>query len=158
MRGRWGRIAPSPGVGRARAAVSVRVGGVSKVREEGPMAVAAVSTVGRSVRDRVGAEEWQTRVDLAALYRLVAKHGMTDLTATHISARVPGSHDQFLLNPHGLLFSQVTASNLVKIHLDGHVIDGGYGVNAAGFNIHSAGPAARPDPAQTTRASLKERA
>src|SRR3546814_10544534 len=70
---------------------------------------------------------------------------MTDLTATHISARVPGTHDQFLLNPHGLLFSQVTASNLVKIDLDGNVIDGEYGVNAAGFTIHSAVHAARHD-------------
>ncbi len=109
------------------------------------MAMAALSIEFASVRDRVSAEEWQTRVDLAGLYRLVAKHGMTDLTATHISARVPGTRDQFLLNPHGLLFSQVTASNLVKIDLDGKVIDGEYGVNAAGFTIHSAVHAARHD-------------
>src|SRR3546814_16537959 len=125
------RIAPSPRVGMARAAMSVIVDGVSKVREEGPMAVAAVSTVGRSVRDRVGAEEWQARVDLAALYRLVAKHGMTDLTATHISARVPGTHHQFPLNPHGLLFSQNTASTPVKVDLAGTVLDCDYGVNNA---------------------------
>lgn len=97
------------------------------------------------VRDRVSPEEWQTRLDLAALYRLVAKHGMTDLTATHISARVPGTEDQFLLNPLGLLFSQVTASNLVKIDTDGNILDGEYPINAAGYTIHSAVHEARHD-------------
>src|SRR3546814_20922553 len=115
------RIAPSPRVGMARAAMSVIVDGVSKVREEGPMAVAAVSTVGRSVRDRVGAEEWQTRVDLAALYRLVANHGITELTATHISERVPGTHAQLLLTPPGLLGSQVTAPDHANTTQDGKI-------------------------------------
>ena len=64
----------------------------------------------RSIRDEVSPEEWQTRVDLAACYRLVALYGMDDLTATHISARVPGAAEHFLINPYGLLFSQVTAS------------------------------------------------
>jgi ribulose-5-phosphate 4-epimerase/fuculose-1-phosphate aldolase len=109
------------------------------------MAVAVLSTAGRAVRDRVSPEEWETRVDLAALYRLVAKHGLTDLTATHISARIPGTEDQFLLNPLGLLFSQVTASNLVKVDIEGNILDGEYPINAAGYTIHSAVHAARHD-------------
>lgn len=100
----------------------------------------------RSIQDGVSPEEWQVRVDLAALYRLVAKHGLTDLTATHISARLPGPEHHFLLNPHGLLFDQVTASNLVKIDMDGTIVgESDYPVNAAGFCIHSAVHMARPD-------------
>ena len=108
------------------------------------MAVTALRN-SMSVRERVTPEEWQTRLDLAALYRLVAKHGMTDLTATHISARVPGTENQFLLNPLGLLFSQVTASNLIKVDIDGNILDGEYPINAAGYVIHSAVHAARHD-------------
>ena len=77
-----------------------------------------------SVKDQVSAEEWQLRLDLAALYRLAAKHGMTDLTYTHFSARVPGDADVFLLNPYGLRFDQVTASSLVKIDVDGSPLPG----------------------------------
>ena len=62
-------------------------------------------------------------VDLAACYRLIAHYGMTDLIYTHISARVPGTHDQSLINPFGLLFEQITASSLVKIDCDGNAID-----------------------------------
>jgi ribulose-5-phosphate 4-epimerase/fuculose-1-phosphate aldolase len=90
--------------------------------------------------------EWQARVDLAACYRLVAHYGMDDMFATHISARVPGSHDHFLVNPYGLLFEQVTASNLVKVDLDGTIVqDTEHVINPAGFVIHSAIHAARPD-------------
>ena len=90
--------------------------------------------------------EWETRVQLAACYRLVARYRMTDLIYTHISARLPGATDQFLLNPYGLMFEEVTASNLVKIDLEGRQLeDGGYGVNDAGFTIHSAIHAARSD-------------
>ena len=90
--------------------------------------------------------EWETRVQLAACYRLVARYRMTDLIYTHISARVPGMEDQFLLNPYGLMFDEITASSLVKIDLEGRQIeDEPYGVNAAGFTIHSAVHAARPD-------------
>src|SRR5499426_2901046 len=90
--------------------------------------------------------EWETRVQLAACYRLVARYRMTDLIYTHISARVPGTEDQFLLNPYGLMFEEITASSLVKIDLEGRQIeDGPYGVNAAGFTIHSAIHAARHD-------------
>jgi ribulose-5-phosphate 4-epimerase/fuculose-1-phosphate aldolase len=94
-----------------------------------------------SVRERVSAEEWKMRVDLAAAYRLTAKYGWADLVATHISARVaapPGQH-HFLINPHGYLFQQVTASSLVKIDQDGNkVLPSAYDANPAGFVIHSA--------------------
>ena len=99
-----------------------------------------------SVRKQVSAEEWQTRVDLAACYRLIAMHGWDDLIFTHISARVPGPHDHFLINAYGLLFEEMTASNLVKVDLDGGIVlDTPYFVNPAGFTIHSAVHAARPD-------------
>ena len=95
---------------------------------------------------RYSSAEWETRIQLAACYRLVARYRMTDLIYTHISARLPDSPDQFLLNPYGLMFDEVTASNLVKIDLDGKVVEeSGYGVNAAGFTIHSAIHAARHD-------------
>jgi ribulose-5-phosphate 4-epimerase/fuculose-1-phosphate aldolase len=68
-----------------------------------------------SLRDKVSAEEWAMRVDLAARYRLVANFGWEDLVFTHITARVPGAADQFLINPYGLFFDEITASSLVKI-------------------------------------------
>jgi ribulose-5-phosphate 4-epimerase/fuculose-1-phosphate aldolase len=107
------------------------------------MALPATKT---AVRDRVSAEEWAVRVDLAAAYRLVALHGWTDLVFTHISARVPGKDHHFLINPYGLYFDEITASSLVKIDLDGNaVMDTPYTVNPAGFTIHSAIHAARED-------------
>tara|TARA_B100000886_G_scaffold340256_1_gene308723 strand:- start:943 stop:1698 length:756 start_codon:yes stop_codon:yes gene_type:complete len=91
------------------------------------------------IRESVSPEEWQTRVDLAALYRLVALYGWDDLVFTHISARVPGEENHFLLNPYGLLFDEIKASDLVKIDLDGNIVsETEYFVNAAGFTIHSA--------------------
>ena len=99
-----------------------------------------------SLRDRVSAEEWATRVDLAACYRLVASFGWEDLILTHISARVPGTEDQFLINPYGVYFDEITASSLVKIDLQGRKVDDSpFPVNAAGFVIHSAIHAARHD-------------
>ncbi|PJK28878.1 class II aldolase/adducin family protein [Minwuia thermotolerans] len=99
----------------------------------------------KSVRDKVSDAEWEVRVDLAAFYRLVAHYGWDDLTATHISARVPGE-DAFLLNPHGLFFDEITASSLVKVDYDNNVLlDGGYPINQAGFTIHSAVLSGRPD-------------
>lgn len=90
--------------------------------------------------------EWQARVDLAACYRLVALYGWDDLIFTHISVRVPGPAHHFLINPYGMLFDEITASNLVKIDLDGRKVDDSpYDVNPAGFNIHSAIHAARED-------------
>lgn len=99
-----------------------------------------------SVRDKVTPEEWQVRVDLAACYRLIDHYGMSDMTGTHISARVPGEDNAFLINPYGLFFEEITASSLVKIDLDGNVLsDSEYPVNAAGYTIHSAVHAVRHD-------------
>lgn len=93
-------------------------------------------------------EEWAVRVDLAACYRLVDKFGMTDLIYNHISARLPGYHDRFLINPYGLHYSEVTASNLVVVDLEGKPIyrqDPSHKVNRAGFVIHSAVHEAKPE-------------
>lgn len=90
--------------------------------------------------------EWQTRVDTAALYRLVALEGWDDLVGTHISARVPGDEDHFLLNPYGMLFEEITASSLLKIDLEGNQLNvSEYTYNRAGFTIHSAVHMSRPD-------------
>src|SRR5262249_21960887 len=109
------------------------------------MAVAKIHEV-PSRRQQVSDEEWQARVDLAAAYRLVAHYGWTHMLNNHISVRVPGTEDQFLINPYGLLYEQVTASNLVKIDCDGNILDDTpYEVNHAGFVIHSAIHMARKD-------------
>jgi ribulose-5-phosphate 4-epimerase/fuculose-1-phosphate aldolase len=98
------------------------------------------------IRERVSADEWQARVDLAAAYRLVAHYGWDDLIFTHISARVPGPEHHFLINPYGLLFTEMTASNLLKVDLDGNLVEPTpYFFNPAGFTIHSAVHAARED-------------
>jgi ribulose-5-phosphate 4-epimerase/fuculose-1-phosphate aldolase len=92
------------------------------------------------------AEEQQARTDLAAAYRLVAHYGWDDMIFTHISARVPGPEHHFLINPYGMLFSEITASSLVKVDLDGKVVEPTpYFINPAGFTIHSAVHAARED-------------
>lgn len=88
--------------------------------------------------------EWQTRCDLAALYRILARFRMTDFIYTHLSARVPGEEGTFLLNEYGEPFDKVTASSLVKLDFDGNVIGDGE-FNQAGFTIHSAVLMARPD-------------
>jgi ribulose-5-phosphate 4-epimerase/fuculose-1-phosphate aldolase len=94
----------------------------------------------------VSSEELRLRRELAAVYRLVAHFRMTDLIFTHISVRLPGPEHHFLINPYGLLFEEITASNLVKIDLSGHAVeDSPHPVNPAGFVIHSAIHAARPD-------------
>jgi ribulose-5-phosphate 4-epimerase/fuculose-1-phosphate aldolase len=91
-------------------------------------------------------DEQQTRVQLAACYRLVAQFGMTDLVYTHISARVPGEPGHFLINPYGMMFHEITASSLIKIDYDGELVeDSPYPVNKAGFVIHSAVHKARPE-------------
>ncbi|KAF1018265.1 MAG: Decarboxylase NovR [Paracidovorax wautersii] len=90
--------------------------------------------------------ERQVREDLAAAYRLVAHFGMDDSIYTHISARVPGTDDQFLINPFGMLFCDITASSLVKIDTEGRIVEpSDYAVNPAGFTIHSAVHMARHD-------------
>jgi ribulose-5-phosphate 4-epimerase/fuculose-1-phosphate aldolase len=94
----------------------------------------------------ISPQEWDVRVALAACYRLVHLSGWTDLVFTHISARVPGTEEHFLLNPFGFAFDEVTASSLVRIDLDGNVVDGsGARIHKAGFVIHSAVHGARPD-------------
>jgi ribulose-5-phosphate 4-epimerase/fuculose-1-phosphate aldolase len=89
----------------------------------------------------------QVRVDLAAAYRLIHRLGLDDSIYTHISVRVPGTQDRFLINPYGMRFEEVTASNLVTVDVDGKVIDDplGLGINPAGFTIHSAVHMARHD-------------
>jgi ribulose-5-phosphate 4-epimerase/fuculose-1-phosphate aldolase len=92
--------------------------------------------------------EWRTRVDLAACYRLVDLYGMTDLHLNHISARVPGSQEHFLINPFGMMYEEITASSLIKVDLDGKIIanpNADYGINLAGYVIHSAIHGARHD-------------
>jgi len=95
-------------------------------------------------------DEWQLRVDLAACYRLVALYGWSDLVFTHISAKLPasvtGGEDQFLINPYGLMFDEITASSLVKVDMACNKLDDSpHPVNPAGFVIHSAVHAVRPD-------------
>ena len=101
----------------------------------------------RCIRDEVSAEEWQARVDLAAAYRLIDLYGMTDLIYNHVTVRLPGT-EHLLINLYGLLYKEITASSLVKIDLEGNVIwspETDYGINKAGFVIHGAIHAARPD-------------
>src|SRR6266849_4642565 len=104
-----------------------------------PVSSPAIKVV-KSVREQVSPEEWQARVDLAACYRLTAMYGMTEMIANHISCRVPGSHDQFLINPYGMLYEEIDASCLIKVDLDGNTLfnTSDYNVNVAGFVIHSA--------------------
>lgn len=101
-----------------------------------------------SLKDQVSCAEWQARCQLAALYRLIAYYRMTDLIDTHISLRVPDEAGHFLINQYGIAFDKMTASQLVKIDGDGHIVsayDAGKSVNTAGFVIHSALHAARDD-------------
>src|SRR5258706_6031905 len=100
----------------------------------------------KSVKDRVSKEEWELRVNLAAAYHLAAFYKWTDLIYTHFSARLPGHHE-FLINPYGLMFEEITASNLIKIDHDGKVLDDptGMGYNEAGFVIHGCMHEARPE-------------
>jgi len=101
-----------------------------------------------SVQNQVSREEWQARVDLAACYRLVDLYDMTYLIYNHITVRVPGT-DQFLINLYGLTYKEITASSLAKVDLDGNIVwkpEGtDYGINAAGYVIHSAIHKARKD-------------
>jgi ribulose-5-phosphate 4-epimerase/fuculose-1-phosphate aldolase len=98
------------------------------------------------VKATVSKEEWETRVDLAAFYRTIPYFGWDDLIFTHISAKVPGTEDHFLINPYGFLFEEITASNLVKVDLKGKIIsETNNFINPAGFTIHSAIHEARED-------------
>src|SRR5690242_13693793 len=100
----------------------------------------------KSVKERVSKEEWQLRVDLAAAYQCAAVYKWTDMIFTHFSARLPG-HDEFLINAYGLMFDEITASNLVKVDHHGKVLEDplGLGYNEAGFVIHGCIHEARPE-------------
>ncbi|WP_031242116.1 class II aldolase/adducin family protein [Advenella kashmirensis] len=104
-----------------------------------------------SIQHQCSAQEWQRRVDLAACYRLVALYGMSDMIANHISASVPGEENAFLINPYGMLYEEITASSLIKVDLNGNILakpdfgDLDYGINRAGYVIHSAIHEARHD-------------
>ena len=114
--------------------------------KENPMTVKLKSVKSPSVRDRVSGEEWKVRVDLAAAYQIAAQLRWTDLIYTHFSARIPGS-EHLLINAYGLMFDEITASNLVKIDIDGAILDDPleYGINHAGYVIHSCVHRARPE-------------
>ena len=111
-----------------------------------PVSAPAIKIV-KSVREQVSGEEWNTRVNLAACYRLTAMYGMTEMIANHISCRVPGHHDQFLINPYGMLYEEIDASCLIKVDVEGNTLfnQTDYNVNVAGFVIHSAIHMARHD-------------
>ena len=110
------------------------------------MPVRPVSNL-RTVRDQVSSEEWQKRVDLAACYRLMDLYGMTEMSANHITTQVPGEPGAFLLNPHGMLYDQMTASCFIKVNLAGDILFNptDYTINKAGYVIHSCIHAARHD-------------
>ena len=101
----------------------------------------------KPVREQVSKEEWETRVNLAACYRLMADFGMVEMIANHISAKVPGKDNEFLINPYGMLYEEMTASSMIRIDIEGKVLFNAtdYGVNQAGYVIHSAVHAARHD-------------
>src|SRR5688572_25634442 len=97
--------------------------------------------ISKHVRDLVSPEEWEARVNLAACYRLMDLFEMTDLISSHVSVRVPGAHNEFLINPYGLLYKQITASCLIRLDLEGHELFNPteqYTHNESGFVIHSA--------------------
>jgi len=98
------------------------------------------------MRSQVSDAEWQTRVDLAACYRLIADFGFSDLVFNHVTARVPGTEGEFLINPYGLMFDEITASSLLRVDAEGTVLhDTPFYINPAGYVIHSAVHAARHD-------------
>jgi ribulose-5-phosphate 4-epimerase/fuculose-1-phosphate aldolase len=105
----------------------------------------------QSLKNSVSPEEWQARVDLAACYRLVAHYEMSDMIANHITLRVPGEDDAFLINPYGMMYEEMTASCFIKITHEGEVLfkpdfgDLNYGFNKPGYILHSAVHKARPE-------------
>ena len=110
------------------------------------MATAPLSRV-KPVKDKVTREEWQKRIDLAACYRLLDLYGMTEMSANHVSTRVPGEENAFLINPYGLLYEQMHASCFIKLDLEGNILFNptDLGINKAGYVIHSAIHGARHD-------------
>jgi ribulose-5-phosphate 4-epimerase/fuculose-1-phosphate aldolase len=123
---------------------------VTRLRTKAPAKNATVTKLRpqarKAPRERISSEEWQARVELAAAYRLCAIMGWTDMISTHLSCRVPGRHDQFLINPYGLMFEEITASSLLKIDVEGNKLsESPYNANRAGFVIHSAVHMGRSD-------------
>ena len=110
------------------------------------MAVQSVSQR-KSVREQVSKAEWAKRVDLAACYRLLDLYGMSEMSANHVSTRVPEEEDAFLINPHGMLYEQMHASCFIKLNLAGNVVFNPteYEINKAGYVVHSCVHAARHD-------------
>src|SRR3989338_10241115 len=105
-----------------------------------------VKSKARAVRSRVSAEEWQARCELAAAHRLIAHFVFVDLTYNHISVRVPGEPEHFLVKADNVYMEQVTASNLVKYDLDGRQVEASAGkASPAAYNLHAAVLRARPD-------------
>src|SRR5882757_5077084 len=107
-----------------------------------------LQAIRQDIRSAVSPVEWAARGELAALYRIVHRYGMVDLIYNHITLKVPGTHDQFLVNPYGLSYDEITASSLLKIDGEGTILlqpDHGYGINYTGFVIHGAVHAARPE-------------
>ena len=104
-----------------------------------------------SMKDRCSQAEWQARIDLAACYRLIEIYGMADMMANHITSRVPDEDGAFLINAYGMMYEEITASSLIKVDHSGAILskpDFGeldYGVNKAGYVIHSAVHEARPE-------------
>jgi ribulose-5-phosphate 4-epimerase/fuculose-1-phosphate aldolase len=116
-------------------------------RRRNKVAAMAYTTDFPSLEGAVSPAEWRTRLDLAACYRLVDRYGMTDLIYNHITARIPGT-DHLLINLYGLLYKEITASNLAKIDVEGNVVwkpDTDYGINKSGYVIHGAIHKARAD-------------
>jgi ribulose-5-phosphate 4-epimerase/fuculose-1-phosphate aldolase len=110
--------------------------------------VPKIDTATAQPANNIDPAEWEARVDLAAAYRLVDLYGMTDLHLNHISARVPGNEEHFLINPFGMMYEEITASSLIKIDLAGNIISNSnpnYGINLPGYVIHSAIHGARHD-------------
>jgi ribulose-5-phosphate 4-epimerase/fuculose-1-phosphate aldolase len=108
--------------------------------------MSAIVEAARRVPNRMSAEEWRLRVELAACYRIFDFLGWIEMIYNHITVRVPGPSPQYLINPYGLNYEEVTARNLVLIDIEGNVLDGSaHPVNRAGFVIHSAIHAARAD-------------
>jgi ribulose-5-phosphate 4-epimerase/fuculose-1-phosphate aldolase len=102
----------------------------------------------QNVRSLVSEAEWEARVTLAAAYRLIAHFGMSDLIYNHITCHVPGAPGEFLINPYGMMYEEINASCLIKINLAGDILfnpNPTYGINPAGYVIHSAIHGARPD-------------
>lgn len=104
-----------------------------------------------SMKDKCSPQEWKARVELAACYRLVDIYGLSDMMANHISSHVPGEKGAFLINPYGMMYEEITASSLIKVDLEGKILSApdfgelNYGINKAGYVIHSAVHEARPE-------------